>query len=89
MATPSHPRPHGRSRDSARLLRQRESLREVIESISSELELRPLLTRIVAPRLRAARTPTHGIIGLYDDDHERHPRPRRVRHRRRTSWARR
>lgn len=31
------------------LLRQQESLREVIEAISRELELRPLLTNIVRP----------------------------------------
>ena len=33
--------------DVEKLLRQRESLREVIEAISSELALRPLLTSIV------------------------------------------
>jgi signal transduction histidine kinase len=34
--------------DVERLLRQQESLREVVEAISSELELRPLLTTIVS-----------------------------------------
>src|SRR2546426_874250 len=48
-----------------RLLRQRESLREVIESISSELELRPLLTTIV--RRACELLEAHdGSIGLYD-----------------------
>jgi len=47
------------------LLRHQESLREVIESISSELELRPLLTRIVrhACDLLGA---DNGAIGLVD-----------------------
>src|SRR5690348_2587601 len=47
------------------LLRRQESLREVIESISSELELRPLLTRIVrhACDLLGA---DNGTIGLVD-----------------------
>lgn len=47
------------------LLRQQESLRDVIESISSQLELRPLLTQIVqhaCQLLGAAR----GTIGLVD-----------------------
>jgi len=46
-------------------LQQQESLREVIESISSELELRPLLTRIVrhACELLDAE---NGTIGLVD-----------------------
>lgn len=48
------------------LLRQQESLREIIESISSELELRPLLTLIVqrACELLAA---DNGTIGLVDE----------------------
>jgi len=48
------------------LLRQQESLRQVIESISSELELRPLLTRIIrhACELLGA---DNGTIGLVDE----------------------
>ena len=51
--------------DTARLLRQQEALLQVIEEISSELELRPLLTRIVehACKLLGA---DDGAIGLYD-----------------------
>jgi signal transduction histidine kinase len=51
--------------DLDRLLRQREGLRQVIEEISSELELRPLLTHIVrhACELLEAHD---GSIGLYD-----------------------
>jgi len=52
--------------DSDRLLRHRESLREVIESISSELELGPLLTRIVRHACELLDA-TCGTIGLYDD----------------------
>lgn len=49
------------------LLRQQESLRAVIESISSELDLRPLLTRIVrhACELLGA---DDGVIGLVDEE---------------------
>ena len=48
-----------------KLLRQQQALRRVIEEISSELELRPLLTRIVrhACELLGAHD---GTIGLYD-----------------------
>jgi signal transduction histidine kinase len=48
-----------------RLIRQRDSLREVIESIGAELDLRSLLTRIVrlACELLDAED---GAIGLYD-----------------------
>src|ERR1051326_216830 len=48
------------------IARQQESLRSVIESISSELELRPLLTRIVfhACELLGA---DNGTIGLVDE----------------------
>jgi signal transduction histidine kinase len=55
--------------DLAELVRQQESLREVIESISSELELRPLLTRIVrhACELLGA---DRGTIGLVDEQHK-------------------
>jgi signal transduction histidine kinase len=53
--------------DVEKLLRQRESLREVIEAISSELALRPLLTSIVqhACELLGA---DDGSIGLYDEE---------------------
>jgi signal transduction histidine kinase len=51
-----------------RLLRQQESLRAVIESISSELELRPLLTRIVRHACDLIGA-DNGTIGLVD--HER------------------
>src|ERR1043166_5766741 len=49
------------------LLRQQESLREVIESISSELELRPLLTRIVRHACELLNA-DNGTIGLVDID---------------------
>jgi len=48
------------------LLRQQESLREVIESISSELELRPLLTRIVRHACQLLDA-DNGTIGLVDE----------------------
>lgn len=49
-----------------KILRQQETLRQIIESISSELELRPLLTSIVqhACELLAA---DRGTIGLVDE----------------------
>ncbi|HEV8580789.1 MAG TPA: GAF domain-containing sensor histidine kinase [Thermoanaerobaculia bacterium] len=55
--------------DLDRLLRQREGLRQVIEEISSELELRPLLTHIVrhACELLEAHD---GSIGLYDEQRD-------------------
>ncbi|HEU0016655.1 MAG TPA: GAF domain-containing sensor histidine kinase [Longimicrobium sp.] len=49
-----------------RLLRQERSLRAVIESISSELELRPLLTRIVQHACELIGA-DHGTIGLVDE----------------------
>ena len=49
-----------------RLLRQQESLRQVIESISSELELRPLLTRIVRHACELIGA-DNGTIGLVDE----------------------
>ena len=49
----------------ADLLRQQESLRSVIESISSELELRPLLTRIVRHACELIGA-DNGTIGLVD-----------------------
>ncbi|MBI1876730.1 MAG: GAF domain-containing protein [Chloroflexi bacterium] len=48
------------------LLRQQESLRQVIESISSELELRPLLTRIVRHACELIGA-DNGSIGLVDE----------------------
>jgi signal transduction histidine kinase len=49
-----------------RLLRQRESLREVIESISAELELGPLLNGILRQACRLLEA-ADGSIGLYDE----------------------
>ncbi len=49
-----------------RLLRQQESLREVVESISSELELRPLLTAIVRHACDLLDADA-GTIGLVDE----------------------
>ena len=57
------------SEDAERLLRQRESLCEVIESISSELELRPLLTRIVRHACELLDA-DDGAIGLYDEERD-------------------
>jgi signal transduction histidine kinase len=51
------------------LLRQQESLREVIESISSELELRPLLTRIVRHACELIGA-DNGSIGLVDEQRQ-------------------
>lgn len=48
------------------LLRQQESLRAVIESISSELALRPLLTQIVHHACQLLQA-DRGSIGLYDE----------------------
>jgi GAF domain-containing protein len=52
--------------ESATLLRQQESLREIIESISSELELRPLLTLIVRRACDLLHA-DNGTIGLVDE----------------------
>ena len=49
-----------------RLLRRQRSLRAVIESISGELELRPLLTRIVEQACTLLEA-DHGTIGLVDE----------------------
>jgi signal transduction histidine kinase len=46
-------------------LREAETLRQVVEEISSELELRPLLTRIVMHACELLRA-DDGSIGLYD-----------------------
>jgi signal transduction histidine kinase len=46
-------------------LREAEALRRVVEEISSELELRPLLTRIVTHACQLLRA-DDGSIGLYD-----------------------
>ena len=48
-----------------RLLRQQESLHQVVEAISSELELRPLLTTIVRRACDLLEADA-GSIGLYD-----------------------
>jgi signal transduction histidine kinase len=47
-------------------MRRQRSLREVIESISGELELRPLLTRIVQQACTLLEA-DHGTIGLVDE----------------------
>lgn len=52
---------------SATLLKQQESLREIIESISGELELRPLLTLIVRHACDLLRA-DNGTIGLVDEE---------------------
>jgi signal transduction histidine kinase len=62
---PTAPRPPQRSRRHS-LLRQQRSLRAVIESISGELELRPLLTRIVHQACTLLEA-DHGTIGLVDE----------------------
>jgi len=49
------------------LLQQQEILRQVIESISSELELRPLLTRIVVHACQLLGA-DRGTIGLVDEE---------------------
>ena len=63
MPTAGRP-PHRPRRHS--LLRQQRSLRAVIESISGELELRPLLTRIVHQACTLLEA-DHGTIGLVDE----------------------
>src|SRR5947207_1728994 len=55
--------------ETTQLLRQQESLRQIIESISTELELEPLLARIIfyACELLHAE---NGTIGLVDEARE-------------------
>lgn len=53
----------------AEILRQQESLRQVIELISGELELRPLLTSIVVHACELLGA-DRGTIGLYDGARE-------------------
>ncbi len=55
------------STEAARLAREQESLHAVVESISSELELRPLLTRIVHHACELLRA-DDGTIGLVDEE---------------------
>ena len=55
--------------DLAALLRQQESLRGIIESISSELELRPLLTLIVRHACELLEA-ENGTIGLLDEQRQ-------------------
>ena len=55
--------------DSQKILRQQESLRAIIESISSELELRPLLTLIVQHACELLEA-DRGTIGLVDEDRQ-------------------
>ncbi|MCA9923576.1 MAG: GAF domain-containing protein, partial [Anaerolineales bacterium] len=52
-----------------KVLRQQETLREIIESISSELELRPLLTRIVQHACELLDA-DRGTIGLVDAEQQ-------------------
>lgn len=52
-----------------KVLRQQESLRAIIESISSELELRPLLTRIVQHACELLNA-DRGTIGLVDSERQ-------------------
>jgi GAF domain-containing protein/two-component sensor histidine kinase len=53
-----------------KILRQQGSLRAIIESISSELELRPLLTRIVQHACQLLDA-DRGTIGLVDTEQQR------------------
>ncbi|WP_420645006.1 GAF domain-containing protein [Candidatus Leptofilum sp.] len=55
--------------DLKKILRQQETLREIIESISSELELRPLLTRIVQHACELLDA-DRGTIGLVDEERQ-------------------
>jgi signal transduction histidine kinase len=55
--------------DAEELLRQRETLRRVVEEMSSELELRPLLTGIVRHACELLDA-DDGSIGLYDPDRD-------------------
>lgn len=64
--TPAHV-PSGRMPTLIQALRQQESLRAVIESISVELDLRPLLTRIASSACELLDAWDAGI-GLYDPD---------------------
>ena len=56
-----------RPADVSTLIRQQESLRAVIESISAELELAPLLGRILGHACTLLDA-DYGTIGLADDD---------------------
>jgi GAF domain-containing protein/anti-sigma regulatory factor (Ser/Thr protein kinase) len=69
MKERDHLRGNWDTADFGELLQQQEMLREVIESISSELELRPLLTRIIhhACTLIGA---DNGTIGLVDEQRQ-------------------
>ncbi|MCA9953493.1 MAG: GAF domain-containing sensor histidine kinase [Ardenticatenaceae bacterium] len=55
--------------DLQKILRQQETLRAIIESISSELELRPLLTRIVQHACELLDA-DRGTIGLVDEERQ-------------------
>ena len=61
--------PEQNTADLQKILRQQESLRAIIESISSELELRPLLTRIVQHACELLDA-DRGTIGLVDDERQ-------------------
>lgn len=55
--------------DLQKILRQQQTLRAIIESISSELELRPLLTRIVQHACELLEA-DRGTIGLVDEERQ-------------------
>ena len=61
--------PEPKTADLQHILRQQETLREIIESISSELELRPLLTRIVQHACELLDA-DRGTIGLVDEERQ-------------------
>ncbi|MFO7680778.1 MAG: GAF domain-containing sensor histidine kinase [Chloroflexota bacterium] len=62
--------PEQKAADLKKILHQQESLRAIIESISSELELRPLLTRIVQHACELLDA-DRGTIGLVDAEQQR------------------
>lgn len=66
MGMSVHPALRPDQADLKALLRQQESLRQVIESISSELEFRPLLTLIVRHACELLDA-DEGTIGLVDE----------------------
>ncbi|HEX9922223.1 MAG TPA: GAF domain-containing protein [Anaerolineae bacterium] len=67
MTIKTAPSPHQVNLE--RLLRQQESLRQVIESISGELELQPLLTRIIQHACELIEADM-GAIGLIDGERQ-------------------
>lgn len=61
--------PEQRAAELEEILRQQESLRAIIESISSQLELRPLLTSIVQHACELLQA-DRGTIGLVDEERQ-------------------